>query len=235
MDYAPSTLLELHDTSASWRAGVAGCRVSVTLLDRVHLVVHGGDCVVIRHADPTAAHLLAVALEGEHRFRRLHARGLVDGARAAHPTLQVRRASIGSAAVAWLCRGWRAPMVESSAWSSPLHDIAGPVLHLLRASRGRHGGGVHTPVRDGAAERDAWMTWARQQRARGGALVILHDGTVDATPMSGASRTPRGGAPRASVRESATRASARTIPVASPTPTQFRLVSGRLVAAGDST
>lgn len=213
MSFTHSALLELRDTSVTWRAGVPGCLVTLRLLDRLHLVVHAGDCVLIRHADPAAAQVLVATLSGQSALDRLQRIGNCRVVRETHPTLRVRRTSIAESLVDVLCAAWRTPVDErvraASSCAAPLIDA--PVLHVLRASR-RTAAPSALGAQAAQAQEHTWRTWVQAQRMRGGALVVLHDTRTAPEPV-GRVREPE-----------------------PPWGTQhraLRLSAGRLVAAGD--
>lgn len=174
MSFTHAALLELRDTSVTWRAGVPGCLVTLRLLERLHLAVHAGDCVLIRHADPAAAQVLVATLSGQHALDRLQRIGQCRVVRDAHPTLRVRRTSISESLVDLLCTAWRAPAADHTPGASGMPLIDAPVLHILRASR--RAPALSAFNADATVEQeDAWRAWAHAQRERGGALVVLHD------------------------------------------------------------
>ncbi|MBL0938241.1 MAG: hypothetical protein IBJ03_05075 [Gemmatimonadaceae bacterium] len=180
----PEPLLALREVTAEWRAGMPpACSIAARMLDRVHLVVCRGDCVVVRHEDPAAARVLLAALEGGVPWHRLPG---WNGTRTQAAGVRVRRASIRAAVIPAVLEGWRDLEVRSL-------EIAGqtgpgqvgpvvhrsPVVHLLRGSR------------EGAVPRhelQAWRRWARSRREAGGALVIVAptpDGRRPASTTSG--------------------------------------------------
>ena len=65
MSSSSRPLLSLVNASAEWEAGLPPrCRASVRLLDRVHVSVRQGDCIVVHHRDPSSATVLLAALRG---------------------------------------------------------------------------------------------------------------------------------------------------------------------------
>lgn len=208
-------LLELRDTSITWRAGVPGCLVTLRLLDRLHLVVHAGDCVLIRHADPAAAQVLVATLTGRNALDRLQRMGNCRIVREAHPTLRVRRTSIAESLVDVLCTAWRTPVEEPTRAqsSSALPQVDAPVLHVLRASR-RAAAPSALGLHAAGEQVRAWRAWVHAQRTRGGALVVLHDTRTAPEPVE-------------RVREPE--------PLWGTQHRALRLTVGRLVAAGGDT
>jgi hypothetical protein len=154
-------LLALVNATAEWHAGVpAVCSASVRLLDRVHFMVHSGECVVVHHDDPASARVLLAALGGHQALtspRRL------QGHRHCAPGVRIRRCSISLEAVSALQDGWSA---ASRGGLSPARGRPAPdaVVHLMRASR-------QSTI--SAHEQRQWRSWAQREEATGGALVLV--------------------------------------------------------------
>jgi hypothetical protein len=160
-------LLALVDASAEVQAGIPPhCSASVRLLDRVHFTVHGGDCVVVHHEDPAGARVLLAALAGSPA---LVPGRMWRGRRHCAPHVRVRRAAIRAASLDALLEGWRDLDAGRNATRAlPFEqEVLGdhpPAVHLLRASRA--GRATESELRQ-------WRTWARRERASGGAVVIV--------------------------------------------------------------
>lgn len=165
-----SPLLALVNATVEWRAGLEPrCSTHVRLLDRVHVAVHRGECVVVQHDDPAGAQVLLAALGGSRALmpgRRLR------GARYCAPGVRIRRCSVSLEAADALQEGWAASPRRESAVRGVGDDLEagrlgaspGPVVHLVRASR---------CLSLASAERRAWVRWAESRQRAGGALVLV--------------------------------------------------------------
>lgn len=167
-----SSLLSLLHATAEWQAGLPpDCLASVRYLDAISLSIDRGDCVVVRHDDPAGARILLAALAGSPVA--LQARGW-RGERQVFSGLRVRRAAIRSGVLPWILSGWRSAAERPSSVSHPRRAVAepavarppamSPLVHLFRASRE---GDVST------IEGGYWRRWARDERERGHAVVLV--------------------------------------------------------------
>lgn len=199
-----SPLLALVNATAEWYAGLpAGCRARVRLLDRVHVTVHRGECVVVRHDDPASARVLLAALGGHPALRF---GGRLTGERRSAPGVRVRRCSVSVETARIVRDAWRAADGDDLVASK-----TGPVVHLLRVSR-------HQSLT--APERSQWKVWARHARAAGGALVLVERpdlttfGAMPGSrrPLGAAHVMPRSRTPGDALREGAAPAYAGTAP-----------------------
>ena len=149
-------LLSLVNASAEWQAGLAPlCRASVRLLDRVHVSVRQGDCIVVHHRDPSSATVLLAALRG-HGALTVGAH--LTGERRVGTGVRIRRCSISLEAMQAVQEGWR---------SAPWEAAASPgraVVYLLRATRRRP---------EVASTGQQWRQWAQRARMAGDALVLV--------------------------------------------------------------
>jgi len=164
-------LLALADARAELCAGTANSGCAVRLLDNVTLVVSAGDLVVVQSREPASQWALLTALEGRS-VRGL--RRVVQASRRADPSLRIRRAAIRAAAVVPIEMGWRLAQSRAASGSAKPVVASRGALYLLRATR-------EGPLAPG--EHDAWMTWSRQLREAGGAIVVT---TASSGPPRGA-------------------------------------------------
>lgn len=157
-----SRLLALVGATAELHAGLPPlCSVSIRLLDRVHFTVHRGDCVLVHHNDPAGAIVLLAALAGHPA---LAAGRTLQGQRFSAPNVWVRRSSIRAGAIAAILDGWRDLKPSAVAQRTVPGDDTHAAVHLLRASREGHV--THEEARQ-------WQSWARRERAHGGAVVLV--------------------------------------------------------------
>ncbi|MFN7459305.1 MAG: hypothetical protein ACK5U0_18170 [Gemmatimonas sp.] len=156
MSSSSRPLLSLVNASAEWQAGLPPrCRASVRLLDRVHVSVRQGDCIVVHHRDPSSATVLLAALRGHGA---LAAGAHLTGERHVGAGVRIRRCRISLDTMQAVQEGWRSAPREAAA--SP----GRPVVYLLRATR-------RQPEVDGT--RQQWREWAQRARAAGDALVLV--------------------------------------------------------------
>lgn len=190
MRSSPFPLVALRQATASQRAGVVpSCAIAVRVLDRIDLVVHAGDCVVVRHDSPASASVLVGLLCGDL------AAGHREGQRHAVQRLRVRRTAISDVAMPWLLDGWRS--VSGSSAAPLAAPPSAPVIHVLRASR------TSTATTAGSRsvrEAETWRQWGQTLREGGGAIVILAEDRLGGIPTRAGPARPL--FPTALVRES---------------------------------
>jgi len=158
MSSSSRPLLSLVNASAEWQAGLPPrCRASVRLLDRVHVSVRQGDCIVVHHRDPSSATVLLAALRGHGA---LAAGAHLTGERHVGAGVRIRRCRISLDTMQAVQEGWRSAPREAAA--SP----GRPVVYLLRATRRPPGctTGACSTCHGG---NDGSVGAASRQRARG--------------------------------------------------------------------
>ncbi len=154
-------LLALRDASVEWQVGLSSrCAATVRVLDRVYFAVAPSECILVHHNDPASVSVLLAALAGDLRHRAPASRGAIRGTHIARAGVRIRRTSIRVDLIATLMRAWETGRPRE------ILTMVTPTVHLLRASR--HA--VSTPE-----DHAAWTQWARSERARGGAIVIVTD------------------------------------------------------------